>query len=300
MTLSRLDKQGLTAALFTAIAWSMVGIFVRLLPEWPPFAVLAGRFLVAAGVMLPIFFLTPSARLEFIRSLRIPQIWWLSLLAIGGYALGTTAFQIAPVGEVTLLMTTSPLFVVAYKYFVGLRTKQSGGIGVLLAIVGVSFILLPQRFANEAVFWQAMPGYLLALGAAGMLALYALWLSTLTKQRNAPRSIDVVFVTCLLGSVLSLLYAVFFSRSLIELEINGSTILTMIGLGVLSTAFPSLCYTVAAQRLPAVMTTAILLLEVVFATLFASVALQETPSLWFYFGSVLVLYGLLLISREAD
>jgi len=76
---------------------------------------------------------------------------------------------------------------------------------------------------------------------------------------------------------------VFSSKLSIEFGIDGQTILTLIGLGVLSTA--CYCYTMAAQRLPVVMTTAILLLEPVFATLFASVALREIPSLWFYIGS---------------
>jgi len=39
---------------------------------------------------------------------------------------------------------------------------------------------------------------LLALGAAGMVAIYTLWFSALTKQGIAPKSINVVFVTCLL------------------------------------------------------------------------------------------------------
>jgi drug/metabolite transporter (DMT)-like permease len=228
------------------------------------------------------------------------QTWWLSLPAIGGYVLGTTAFQMAPVGEVTLLFTTSPLFVIAYKYFVGLRIKRSEGLGMLLAIVGVSFILLPQLSAGRVASWQAMTGYLLALGAAGLVAIYTLWFSTLTLQGIAPKSINVVLVTCLLGGILSLLCAVFFSKSSIEFGIDGQTILTLIGLGVLSTAFPLLCYTIAAQRLPVVMTTAILLLEPVFATVFASVALREIPSLWFYIGSVLVLSGLLLIARNVN
>lgn len=296
----KLDNQGLMAALCATVTWGMAGIFIRWLPGWSPFAVLAGRFLVATAVMLPVLFLTPSVRFEFTRSLRISQTWWLSLPAIAGYVLGTTAFQMAPVGEVTLLLTTSPLFVIAYKYFVGLRIKQSEGMGILLAIVGVNFILLPQLSAGGAVFWQAMTGYLLALGAAGMVAIYTLWFSELTKRGIAPKSINVVFVTCLLGGVLSLSYAVFFSKLPVEFEIDGQTILTLIGLGVLSTAFPLLCYTMAAQRLPVVMTTTILLLEPVFATLFASVALREIPSVWFYIGSVLALCGLLLIARKVN
>jgi drug/metabolite transporter (DMT)-like permease len=300
MTLPKLDNQGLMAALCAAATWGIAGIFVRWLPGWSPFAVLAGRFLVATACMLPILFLTPPVRFEFTRSLRNSQTWWLSLPAIGGYVLGTTAFQMAPVGEVTLLFTTSPLFVIAYKYFVGLRIKRSEGMGMLLALVGVSFILLPQLSAGGVAVWQAMTGYLLALGAAGMVALYTLWFSALTHQGIAPKSINVVFVTCLLGGVLSLSCAVFFSKWSIELGINGQTLLTLIGLGVLSTAFPLLCYTMAAQRLPVIMTTAILLLEPVFATLFASIALREIPSLWFYIGSVLVLCGLLLIAREVN
>jgi drug/metabolite transporter (DMT)-like permease len=171
---------------------------------------------------------------------------------------------------------------------------------MVLAIVGGSFILLPQLSASGVAFRQAMTGYLLALGAAGMVALYSLWFNALAKQGIAPKSINVVFVTCLLGGILSLSCAVFFSKLSIEFGIDGQTILTLIGLGVLSTAFPLLCYTMAAQRLPVVMTTAILLLEPVFATLFASVALREIPSLWFYIGSVLVLCGLLLIARKVN
>ena len=285
------------AGLCAAASWGIAGIFVRWLAGWSPFAVLGGRFLVATAFMLPILFLTPSVRFEFSRSLRMKQTWWLSLPAIGGYVLGTTAFQMAPVGEVTLLFTTSPLFAIAYKYFVGLRIQRSEGMGMLLAIVGVSFILLPQLSVGGVASWQAITGYLLALGAALMVALYTLWFSALTLQGIAPKSINVVFVTCLLGGVISLSCAVFFSNLSIEFGIDGKTLLTLTGLGVLSTAFPLLCYTMAAQRLPVVITTAILLLEPVFATLFAYAALREIPSLWFYIGSVLVLGGLVLIAR---
>jgi len=90
-----------------------------------------------------------------------------------------------------------------------------------------------------------------------------------------------------------------FSKLSIEFGIDGQTILTLIGLGVLSTAFPLLCYngstTVTSGNDDCNITA-----EPVFATLFASVALREIPSLWFYIGSVLVLCGLLLIARKVN
>jgi drug/metabolite transporter (DMT)-like permease len=293
------EIQGLMAAFCAAATWGMVGIFVRWLPGWSPFAILAGRFLAATAMMLPILFLASSVRHDFIRSLGASLIWYLSLLAIGGYVLGTTAFQMAPIGEVTLLFTTSPLFIIAYKYVVGLHVKRNEGIGMLLAMSGVILIMLPQLFTDRAVSWQTIVGYFLALGAAGLVAVYTLWFNILIEQNIAPKSINIVFLTCLLGAVLSLVCAVF-SKASIGIGIDRQVIFVLLGLGILSTALPFLCYTIAAQYLPVVLTTAILLLEPIFAVLFASVALQEIPSLGFACGSVLVLWGLLLIATKAD
>ncbi|MGL5871828.1 MAG: DMT family transporter [Xenococcaceae cyanobacterium] len=294
-----LNIQGSIAAFFAAATWGMVGIFVRWLPGWSPFAVLTGRFLAATAMMLPILFLASSVRHSFTRSLGASLTWYLSLLAIGGYVFGTTAFQMAPIGEVTLLFTTSPLFIIAYKYVVGLHVKRSEGVGMLLAMSGVSLIMLPQLFTDRAVSWQTIVGYFLAIGAAGLVAIYTLWFNTLTKQNIAPKSVNIVLLTCLLGGILSLVCAVF-SKASIGIGIDRQVIFVLLGLGILSTALPFLCYTFAAQRLPVVLTSAILLLEPIFAVLFASVALQEIPSLGFVIGSVLVLWGLLLIATKAD
>ncbi|MBW4580269.1 MAG: DMT family transporter [Tildeniella nuda ZEHNDER 1965/U140] len=300
MTQPKLNSQGLIAALCATATWGMVGVFVRWLPGWSPFAVLAGRFLVATATMLPILFVASSVRHDLTRSLRTPLIWGLSLPAIGSYVLGTTAFQMAPVGEVTLLFTTSPLFIIAYKYLVHLPIKRTEGLGMLLATAGVCLIMVPQLSTDQTVSWQTIAGYLLALSAAGLLSLYVFWLNVLTQQKIAPKSIEVVFLTCLLGSILSLLCEIFFSKLSIGSSIDERAILVLLGLGILSTVLPFWCYTVAVQRLPIVLATAILLLEPMFAVLFASIALQEIPSLWFGMGSVLILWGLLLIAREAS
>jgi drug/metabolite transporter (DMT)-like permease len=292
------NSQGLIAALCATATWGLVGIFIRWLPGMSPFTVLAGRFLVATAGMLPILFFVPRVKHSFISSLRAPFVWWLSVPGIGGYFLGTAAFQLAPVGEVTLLFTTSPLFIIAYRYMVGLRVKRSESLGMLLAMAGVILIVLPQLSTDKIVSGQTIRGYLLALGAAGCVAVYTFYFNRLTKQGIAPKSFDIVFVTCLLGSILSLFCAVFFSQFSREIIIDRQASFVLLGLGILSTAFPFFCYTVAAERLPVIFTTAILLLEPMFAALFASLALQEIPSVWFVMGSVLVFWGLLVISYK--
>jgi drug/metabolite transporter (DMT)-like permease len=288
------------AALCATATWGMTGVFVRWLPGWSPFLVMVGRFLVAMIVMLPILLLTPGIRNNLTRSLATPLIWGLSLPAIGAYLFGTTAFQMAPVGEVTLLCTTSPLFVIAYKYVVRSLIKRSESFGMLLATVGVSLIMFPQLSIDQTPSWQAIAGYLLALGAAGLLALYAYWFNALAKQDIAPKSIVVVFVTFFLGSMLSLLCAVLFSNLAIGTGMSGQVALLFSSLGILSTAVPLLCYTAAVQRLPVMLSTAIMLLEPIFSVLFAFVALQEIPSLWSGIGSLFVFGGLLSIAREGN
>jgi len=73
-----------------------------------------------------------------------------------------------------------------------------------------------------------------------------------------------------------------------------------LGLGILPTALSTLCYTIAAQQLPAILAAAILLTEPIFAVLFASVILKESPSLWFGFGSCFVLLGLFSIAKGTN
>jgi drug/metabolite transporter (DMT)-like permease len=294
------NSLGLIAALLATATWGMVGIFVRWLPGWSPFAVLAGRFLVATAAMLPILLLMPSIRHDFTRSLRTPPIWWLSLLAIGSSLLGTTAFQMAPVGEVTLLFTTSPLFIIAYKYVMRLNIERGEGWGILIATTGVIFILLPLLSSDRAISWQTIVGYLLALGAAGMVTIYTVLFNTFIDREIAPKLINIVFMTCLLGGILFLFCTILFAKLSIGTGIDRQEICVLLGLGILSTALPFFCYTVAAQKLPIVLATSILLLEPMFAVLFASIALREMPSLWFGTGSILVFWGLLSIAKVVN
>ena len=297
---AKLNSQGIAIALLSTATWAMAGIFIRWLPGWSPFAIVAGRFFVATIALLPIV-LSPKLRRELFYSLQTPYIWSLSLPMIGGFLLGTAAFQMAPVGEVTLLFTTSPLFVAAYKILSGARIYRNESVGTLLAFAGVGLIMLPQIQTSVAggTSWQTLMGYVFALIGAGLLAVYVLWFGAIARKGILLRPINIVFVTCLLGCVLSSLCTLLLSGSASAFNLNGQTALVILGLGVLSTAMSTLLYTVAAQRLPALLATAFLLTEPLFAVMYASVLLKEAPSLWFGFGGVFVLVGLLLIAKGA-
>lgn len=296
---AKLDSRGIAIALLSTATWATAGIFIRWLPGWSPFAIVAGRFFVATIVLLPIV-LSPKFRRELLYSLQAPYIWSLSLPMIGGFLLGTAAFQMAPVGEVTLLFTTSPLFVAAYKIFSGVRIYKNESVGTLLAISGVSLIMLPQISTAGGTSWPTVMGYIFALAGAGLLAVYVLWFGAIARKGIILRPTNIVFVTCLLGCILSSICTLLFAGSASAFHVDGQTVLVILGLGILSTATSTLLYTIATQRLPALLAAALLLTEPVFAVVFASVVLKEIPTLWFGIGSLFVLSGLLPIARGSE
>ena len=299
MTLTKLDSKGIAIALISTATWATAGIFIRWLPGWSPFAILAGRFFVAAIALLPIV-LSPDIRKSLLQSIQSITIWAISLPMLGGYLLGTTAFQMASVGEVTLLISTSPLFVVAYKLFSRTGIHKNESIGTLLSMLGVGLIMLPQLSNSSGASQQALIGCFLALGSAALLAVYVLWFGAIARRGQPLKPVNVVFITCLLGCGLSTLCTAFLSNPTGASGLNIQAAFVLLGLGVLSTAMSTLLYTVAAQQLPALLATALLLTEPVFAVVFASVALREAPSGWFAAGSFFVLCGLLSIARNTD
>ena len=298
MTLSKSDSTGVAIALISTATWATAGIFIRWLPGWSPFAILSGRFLVAAIALLPIV-LSSSIRKSLLQSIQAVTIWAISLPLIGGYLLGTTAFQMAPVGEVTLLISTSPLFVVAYKLFSREPIHKNESIGTLLSMLGVGLILLPQM-SNSVGIQQRIIGDLMALGSAALLATYVLWFGAIARKGQSLKPINVVFIACLLGCGLSTLCTAFLSNPTGSSGLNSQAAIVLLGLGILSTATSTLLYTIAAQRLPALLATALLLTEPIFAVIFASVALEEIPSWWFAIGSFFVLGGLLSIAKATE
>ncbi len=210
-------------------------------------------------------------------------------------------FATATWGMVGIFIRWLPgLFIIAYKYVMRLNIERGEGWGILIATVGVIIMLFPHFSSDRGISWQTIVGYLLALGAAGMVTLYTALFNIFTDRETAPKSINIVFMTCLLGGVLFLLCTIFFTKLSLETGINRQEICVLLGLGILSTALPFFCYTVAAQQLPIVLVTSILLLEPMFAVLFASIALREIPSLWFGIVSILVFWGLRSIARAAN
>lgn len=311
-----IERTALLVAVVTAMAWGLTGIFVQLLPPLSPLAIAAGRLGISCVVVLPWLLFGHAARQNLLATLTRPVLYLLAGLLVGYYILATAAFQRAPVAEVALLLSLPPLFVLLLRRLQGESVSAMEAGGALLALAGVILILAPYLmldsfFASAAVGAHLM-GDLLALAASLLMALYARLSQLLSARGMAPEPRSVAWLAFALGALLAgLLLAITVATTVattdattvattptsIAGQLTANSLLLLLGLGVVSTAIPTLGYALVSRRLPAILTASIALFIPLFAGLFAYLILDERLSGWFIAGCVLVLFGVALMLR---
>ena len=284
------DRTGLALVALSAVTWALAGVWVRQLPGVPLATVVAARLALALVVLLPVVWLRRRALAWPTRA-----AWGLAGVMVAYYTCAVAAFRLAPVAEATLFVNVSPLFAVAWARLrrEPLTRAQRGG--TALAFAGVVVILLPGALNPTDADAARWAGDALALLAALGMAVYAVLYQRL--RPDAPAPLVVTTLTFTLGAV-----------GLVGLVgMNGPAALdgldapapwgALVGLAVVTTAVPTLAYSEAARRLPAVVTTTVRLLTPVVAAVAAWLVLGEVPSVWLAPGGTLVLGGLALSVR---
>ena len=294
------DKVLLLVADLTSISWGLTGIFVRLLPPISPMLVAAGRLFIALLVTLPIILLLQNRQYGLAIVCKRPIAYALAALLVAYYLLATVAFQLAPVAEVALLLSTPPLFVLALRWLYGHKPAMLEVAGALLALAGMLIIMLPKIVQSGQLSLAQIIGDIAAIAAASTTALYAFAYKQLTEQGKAPEASGVALLTFTLGSfILALIFAVNATPAdFVLLDVRA--VYLFIGLGVLSTAIPTFGFAVASKRLPAIITASISLFIPLFAGLFAYLLLTEQLNLNFLLGSLMVIVGVIMIIRRAN
>ncbi|MES2367293.1 MAG: DMT family transporter [Pseudomonadota bacterium] len=293
-----MNRNAILAAGVTSLMWGLTGVLVRLLPSLPALTVTAGRLLIALVLVLPVLGLLRGGRPRFRSILGCPMAYVFALLLTGYYLLATAAFQMAPVAEVALLLSTSPLFVLLVRRMRGDIPARAQIIGASLSVAGIGLLLVPKiSFAGAAPI-QHLLGSVLALSAAGLTALYAYLYRILAERDSAPDTVGVSVLTFAMGSAILILMVSLASAPTGLETLNSRSVLIFLSLGVLCTAVPSIGYAFASKRLPAVVTATISLFIPLFAGIFAFVILGERLSPLFFPGGALVLGGIALILRK--
>ena len=294
------ERTTLLAALLTAVMWGLTGIFVRLLPGVSLLAVTTGRLSGSLVVALPIFAISDARRSSLRLAVKKPVAYALASLLAGYYLLATAAFQLAPVAEVALLLSTPPLFVLALRRIRGDVPEVLEVLGAGLAVTGIVLILAPTLALTERPVNARLIGDTLAVCAALLTACYAYLYRQMAKNDAAPEPSSVTFMTFVLGSAVMIILVSLIRAAIPANALRGSNLLWMVALSVLCTAIPSFAFAFASKRLPPVVTATISLLIPLFAGAFAYLILGEKVPSTVIPGSVLVVAGIVMILRQSD
>ncbi|WP_320172383.1 DMT family transporter [Maridesulfovibrio sp.] len=288
------DLTSFTLAAVTAMAWGMTGVFVRLLPPRHPATITAARLLIALPVAILPGFLSGSRQKLCRNTLARPESYLLATLLAGYYLMATTAFQMAPVADVALLLSTPPLFVLAIEKILGPQPPKAAILGATLAVVGIAVILSPGISLTGNSTLHSFIGRSMALFAAMLTALYAHFYQRLSQKTIILNAKTVTFLTFFIGGLGAGLIS-FLQPSTMHIEPDFNSIVIFLALGILSTAIPTLGFAVLSNRLPAIMTSTISLFIPLFSGIFAYLLLGERITPMFLLGSVFVLLGVSMI-----
>lgn len=289
--------KGIIPGIVSAVGWSMTGIFVKLLPEFSSWALVSLRSFVALAATVA--FLIFSKKVNFSQVFKSIANWWFALLMVGYYVTAVAAYQLTTVAEVALLLNTSPVFALMIKVYRGGKIGRLEGIGTLVALIGLSVILLPDVLSNSNLNYYRFLGGLLALSSSYLITVYATQMELFKSRGNKADLSSITILTYLVGGVL--LFAVssiFDSESMMSTAYSVKEILLIIGLGLISTVIPSVAYSVAASKISAVQLTTLRLLIPILASLFAYLFLSELPAIWVLPGGVLVLVGIIILIKQ--
>jgi drug/metabolite transporter (DMT)-like permease len=284
-------REGIGYGLLVVLGWSFPGVFVRLMPSLAWHEATAIRLGVAMAATLPIVLMR---RGDLVRAVALPSVWVLACIMAAYYATATAAFGNAPVGEVALLIASAPAWAALYHYANGHRDRLNELYGALVAIVGVAVVSLPSLTSHSVARGNHALGIGLGLSAAVCAAAYSTGVGRLHARGQNPGSLPLVWLTFLVGTLS--LGGWTFAHTVSALADYWPLAL---GLGVFSTALPTVAYAAASERLPRGITTMFNPAVVVPANLAAAVAIREMPSWWMLPGSVLVLVGTVVALRAS-
>ncbi|MCH2557684.1 MAG: DMT family transporter [Alcanivorax sp.] len=273
--MQRDTRKGTALALLASAQWGATGVWVALLRDLPTGTTLVFRFLTATLLLTVV--------LALARAFRRPSRAALEggVLLAAYYVLATVGFYLSDVVTVSLLVATSPFFVMLLRLLrrEGLHGREV--IGGLLAFAGVAVVML----LGEAGESQGnLAGDLCGLGAALVMALYSR-----AGDRLRGQGWNVVWIACTLG----LLVSVPFADPTGTAPDAGQWGL-FLGLAAFSTLAPGYLYPLACQHINATSATVVRLSTPFFTALFALLVLGSALGVQHLLGAPLVLLGVYL------
>ncbi len=277
-------------ALISTMVWGSTFIFTKLLLEaFTPIQLLVIRYVIAyiAGCIAAPRFFKPTK-----------DEWTFLLLGITACSLYTwlenTAVNLTQASNVSIIITTSPLFIAILAHFFTRDEKLSkkSAMGSVVALAGVALVV----FNGSAVLNLKPAGDLLALAAALCWAIYSLLAKGIVgKYDGFVMTRKVIFYGLITSIPLMLLeHKPFNFSALFDFKMA----FCMLALPLLGSNLCNVLWHGAMKRIGIVAANTYLYLIPFFTVGLAALVLDERITWMAMLGAVLIIAGLVLASRR--
>jgi drug/metabolite transporter (DMT)-like permease len=285
--------------LLLTIVWgSTFPIIQMALTDVKPLTLLLLRFALAVLFLLPLTLFTNTWKLKEKKSALV-----CGCLLFGGFAFQTFGLQKTTSTRAAFITGLCVVFVPIFES-IFFKTKQSWNIwcGVVASFFGLVLLSFShsgnaplEKFSfhvNNVLSRQTLVGDFLVLGCAVLFGLHILFMSHYSKKENSLALAS--WQLCIVVPV-GFVFLLFQQNTHFQWPSHFS-ILAIIYLALIATAFATVAQLWAQKKLSASQAALVISLEPVFASLFSSYFLKEKLSLLGMLGCVLMLFGCLFAS----
>lgn len=284
--------------LFVTIIWASSFPLIKMgLKEIPPITFATVRFLVASAFLLLAFSLT--SELSSIKHIPAPD--WVRLLVLGITGIGLLSiFQFIGLSYTTaisasILLATNPIFITIFSAaFLQERIDSDKVAGILIAFLGVTFIVTKLELTTSVFSSESFLGDILILGSALSWAVNTVVGKSMFKTYS-PITITVVSIS--LGSLLLFAFTLFHEDIGTLTQISAAAWVNILYLALVCSGLAYFLWYKALALLEASKAGVFLFTIPVYTMLIANLTLGEAITIPMVVGAALVIVGVYLAGR---
>ncbi|GAB4123668.1 MAG: DMT family transporter [Roseiflexaceae bacterium] len=265
------------------------------LNDLPPFSFAFLRFVLSLLILLPL------AGRSWIALVRGPERWRMLLMGMCGFCLvqvaQTLALTMSPAADISLLSTTSPLWITLLAWpMLGERPDWRGWVGFALAIVGLILVVQPGGATAEAGPQRLIGNLIFSLGCIAW-ALYNVVGKELMTRYDP---LAATTAACFLGTIGLVPFAAWEVGSKQAFHFSMAALLALLYTALLVTVVGFLVLFWAYRRVSAAQVAITMYLQPLAGVVVAWWWLGEPLGAWFIAGAALVLFGVGLVTWRGE
>jgi drug/metabolite transporter (DMT)-like permease len=297
----RTRKLALTEGITAGVLFGTASIFIRFLQNLDAFYIAFWRLIIACFVLAIILIvLRQSFNFKLVRK-NLKELFILSFFLSLHFLFFIFAVKDTTILNATVLVNTTPIFSMFISSFIfKLKPSHLAILGLTISFIGVCVIAYSETITTNTNvhmegFSPNLKGDLEAVFAALVESFY---LNYGRKIRSQMDILSIMLPMYLFTAIIVAVLSVPTAHRILTLPTETTTILPLIGLGLLPTATAHTLYFSSLSNLKSFETATMALLEPVGATVLGIIIFQEIPAYPFIFGSILILLGIIFIVKK--